>query len=111
MRMREAMREINQARGSEDLALNIGLHEGPCLAVVLDERQDYFGQIGQHRLARAGARRPDRDPGDAGDRRDAGGGEVDRGAQPIRRFGEKALKGVSEALTVYQIRDGFAAAA
>jgi class 3 adenylate cyclase len=44
MRMRGAMREINDARGSEDLALNIGLHEGPCLAVMLDERQDYFGQ-------------------------------------------------------------------
>jgi class 3 adenylate cyclase len=44
MKMRGAMREINEARGSEDLALNIGLHEGPCLAVMLDERQDYFGQ-------------------------------------------------------------------
>ena len=44
MKMRGAMREINVARGSEDLALNIGLHEGPCLAVMLDERQDYFGQ-------------------------------------------------------------------
>jgi class 3 adenylate cyclase len=44
MRMREAMRKINDSRGSEDLALNIGLHEGPCLAVMLDDRQDYFGQ-------------------------------------------------------------------
>jgi class 3 adenylate cyclase len=44
MKMRGAMRQINEARGSEDLALNIGLHEGPCLAVMLDERQDYFGQ-------------------------------------------------------------------
>ena len=44
MRMREAMRKINEQRGSEDLALNIGLHEGPCLAVMLDDRQDYFGQ-------------------------------------------------------------------
>ncbi|HZZ62862.1 MAG TPA: DUF5939 domain-containing protein [Roseiarcus sp.] len=44
MRMRAAMRRINEQRGSDDLALNIGLHEGPCLAVVLDERQDYFGQ-------------------------------------------------------------------
>ena len=44
MRMREAMREINEARGGEDLALNIGLHAGPCLAVMLDDRQDYFGQ-------------------------------------------------------------------
>ena len=29
---------------SEDLLLKIGIHEGPCLAVVLNERQDYFGQ-------------------------------------------------------------------
>ncbi|MBV8593748.1 MAG: adenylate/guanylate cyclase domain-containing protein [Caulobacteraceae bacterium] len=43
IRMREAMRKINEARGGEDLALNIGLHEGPCLAVMLDDRQDYFG--------------------------------------------------------------------
>ena len=43
MRMREAMRRINDERGGEDLALNIGLHEGPCLAVMLDDRQDYFG--------------------------------------------------------------------
>jgi len=44
MRMREEMRKINDSRGSEDLALNIGLHSGPCLAVMLDDRQDYFGQ-------------------------------------------------------------------
>jgi len=44
MNMRKAMRKINEQRGSEDLALNIGLHEGPCLAVMLDDRQDYFGQ-------------------------------------------------------------------
>jgi len=43
MAMRDAMRRINHERGSEDLALNIGLHAGPCLAVTLDDRQDYFG--------------------------------------------------------------------
>src|SRR3546814_15366794 len=42
--MREAMRELNEARGSEDLLLKIGIHEGPCIAVSLNERQDYFGQ-------------------------------------------------------------------
>jgi len=26
------------------LLLKIGIHEGPCLAVVLDKRQDYFGR-------------------------------------------------------------------
>ena len=35
---------LNEERGSEDLLLKIGIHEGPCLAVTLNERQDYFGQ-------------------------------------------------------------------
>jgi class 3 adenylate cyclase len=44
MRMRDAMRRLNEERGSEDLLLKIGIHEGPCIAVSLNERQDYFGQ-------------------------------------------------------------------
>lgn len=44
LRMRSAMRELNKTRGTEDLIVKIGLHEGPCLAVMLNERQDYFGQ-------------------------------------------------------------------
>jgi class 3 adenylate cyclase len=44
LRMREAMRRLNAERGREDLLLKIGIHEGPCLAVTLNDRQDYFGQ-------------------------------------------------------------------
>ena len=44
LRMREAMRELNDRRGHEDLLLKIGIHEGPCLAVTLNDRLDYFGQ-------------------------------------------------------------------
>jgi class 3 adenylate cyclase len=44
LRMREAMRHLNEERGREDLLLKIGIHEGPCLAVTLNDRQDYFGQ-------------------------------------------------------------------
>ncbi|HEX3884865.1 MAG TPA: adenylate/guanylate cyclase domain-containing protein [Stellaceae bacterium] len=44
LRMREAMQKLNAERGSEDLTLKIGIHEGPCLAVVLNDRQDFFGQ-------------------------------------------------------------------
>src|SRR3954464_12478146 len=44
LRMREAMRGLNRGRQREDLLLKIGIHEGPCLAVTLNERQDYFGQ-------------------------------------------------------------------
>ncbi|MFT4184128.1 MAG: adenylate/guanylate cyclase domain-containing protein [Rhizobium sp.] len=44
MRMREAMLGLNTERGNNDLLLKIGIHEGPCIAVSLNERQDYFGQ-------------------------------------------------------------------
>jgi class 3 adenylate cyclase len=44
LRMREAMHRLNGERGREDLLLKIGIHEGPCLAVVLNDHQDYFGQ-------------------------------------------------------------------
>ena len=44
LRIREAMARINAERGNEDLLLKIGIHEGPCLAVRLNNNQDYFGQ-------------------------------------------------------------------
>jgi class 3 adenylate cyclase len=44
LRMRDAMRSLNRERQRDDLLLKIGIHEGPCLAVVLNDRQDYFGQ-------------------------------------------------------------------
>jgi class 3 adenylate cyclase len=44
LRMRAAMDALNIERGTTDLVVKIGIHEGPCLAVMLNERQDYFGQ-------------------------------------------------------------------
>jgi class 3 adenylate cyclase len=44
LRMREAMHRLNQERKTEDLLLKIGIHEGPCLAVMENGRQDYFGR-------------------------------------------------------------------
>jgi class 3 adenylate cyclase len=44
LRMRQAMTDINAERHNEDLLLKIGIHEGPCLAVTLNNSQDYFGQ-------------------------------------------------------------------
>lgn len=44
LRMRTAMDRLNEQRGTRDLVVKIGIHEGPCLAVMLNERQDYFGQ-------------------------------------------------------------------
>jgi len=39
LRMRDSVRQIKN-----DLLIKIGIHEGPCLAVTLNERLDYFGQ-------------------------------------------------------------------
>jgi class 3 adenylate cyclase len=44
LRMREEMTRINAEHNNEDLLLKIGIHEGPCLAVSLNNNQDYFGQ-------------------------------------------------------------------
>jgi class 3 adenylate cyclase len=44
LRMREEMARINAEHNNEDLLLKIGIHEGPCLAVSLNNNQDYFGQ-------------------------------------------------------------------
>src|SRR6201747_1081095 len=44
LKMRAAMDTLNMERGREDLIIKVGIHEGPCLAVMLNERQDYFGQ-------------------------------------------------------------------
>src|SRR6201747_70089 len=44
LKMRAAMDKLNRERGKEDLIIKVGIHEGPCLAVMLNERQDYFGQ-------------------------------------------------------------------
>jgi class 3 adenylate cyclase len=42
--MHQAMTEFNRSNDRDDLILKIGLHEGPCLAVTLNDRLDYFGQ-------------------------------------------------------------------
>ena len=44
IRMREAMDDLGEQRHQKDLLLKMGIHEGPCLAVSLNDRQDYFGQ-------------------------------------------------------------------
>jgi len=111
LRMRAAMHEINQARGSEDLALNIGLHEGPCLAVVLDERQDYFGQSVNIASRVQGLADPSAILATRGivETPEVTSLLKERGCRTFSR--ESALRGVSEALTIYEIRDQPAAAA
>lgn len=101
--MHAAMALFNQAQNREELMVKIGLHDGPCLAVTLNERLDYFGQtvnIAARVQALAGpssifvtapvVERP-------GVRNLLG----ERHIQPQSRTAE--LKGISEAVTVFEI--------
>jgi class 3 adenylate cyclase len=105
MRMREAMRRINEARGSEDLALNIGMHVGPCLAVVLDDRQDYFGQTVNIAARVQGLAEP---TAVLATKSVVESGEVARlfDEQGYRATSKRlSLRGVSEAFEIYEIRE------
>jgi class 3 adenylate cyclase len=104
LRMRAAMRELNEAVGREDLALNIGLHEGPCLAVMLDERQDYFGQTVNVASRVQGLADPTAILATKPivDSVNVGRILADAGFTTTAR--QSSLRGVSEAVTVYEIR-------
>jgi class 3 adenylate cyclase len=43
LRMRDEISSVRNETQPEDLLLKIGIHEGPCLAVMLNDRLDYFG--------------------------------------------------------------------
>jgi class 3 adenylate cyclase len=44
LHMRDAIGDVGSGTRQQDLLLKIGIHEGPCLAVMLNDRLDYFGQ-------------------------------------------------------------------
>jgi class 3 adenylate cyclase len=103
LRMREAMGRLNDGRNGHDLLLKIGIHEGPCLAVVLNDRQDYFGTT-VNIAARV--------QGLADSRSILATGPVVRhpqalslletsGLSPVAQ--RRALRGIAEALAVYEI--------
>jgi class 3 adenylate cyclase len=103
LRMREEMARINAERQNQDLLLKIGIHEGPCLAVMLNESQDYFGQT-VNMAARVQGLASSRailatksvveDPKAAKIIRDSG-------VQPTMQ--RAALRGIADETTVYEI--------
>src|SRR6201991_1896119 len=104
LRMRAAMDELNKQRGTTDLIVKIGIHEGPCLAVMLNERQDYFGQTVniaalEHGLATEQAIDITGPVIDA----PAVAALLDKGAsKPIQK--QAALRGIADKIVVYEIR-------
>ena len=103
LRMREAMPGLEAGGARGGLLLKIGIHEGPCLAVTLNERQDYLGQtvnIAARVQGPASSRSifatgPEVEHLEAARLLEAGGFE------PVRQ--RHSLRGIAAALTVYEI--------
>jgi class 3 adenylate cyclase len=103
LRMREAMQVLNAERQGEDLMLKIGIHEGPCLAVTLNDRQDYFGQTVNiaARVQHLANSRAILATGSVVDNAQTAGLLATAGRQPLSR--RYALRGIADELTLYEI--------
>jgi class 3 adenylate cyclase len=103
LRMRDAMAGLNVEHQGEDLALKIGIHEGPCLAVSLNDRQDYFGQtvnIAARVQSRADSRAILATGSVIDDERTTGLLAI-AGLRPLS--GRYTLRGIADELTLYEI--------
>ncbi|ORW32769.1 adenylate cyclase [Mycobacterium paraense] len=103
LRMRAAMEKLNAERGKSDLIVKIGIHEGPCLAVMLNERQDYFGQT-VNIAARVQSLSTAQEIHITGPVIDAPGVAAileKEAIRPIQK--EAALRGIADKIVVYEI--------
>ncbi len=103
LRMRFAMKELNKKRGTEDLVVKIGIHEGPCLAVMLNERQDYFGQTVNiaARVQSLSTNQEIHITGPVVESPDVTALIERASIKPIRK--EAALRGIADKMVVYEI--------
>jgi class 3 adenylate cyclase len=103
LRMREAMRALKDERHGEDLLLKIGIHEGPCLAVTLNDRQDYFGQTVNiaARVQNLAESRTIFATGPVVDHPQAASVLAAGGVRPVPR--QRALRGVGNGLAIYEL--------
>ena len=103
LKMRAAMDKLNDERGSRDLIVKIGIHEGPCLAVMLNERQDYFGQT-VNIAARVQSLSTSKEIHITGPVIDAPGVATileKEAIKPIQK--QAALRGIADKMVVYEI--------
>jgi class 3 adenylate cyclase len=103
LRMREAMGRLNDGRNGHDLLLKIGIHEGPCLAVVLNDRQDYFGTTVNiaSRVQGLADSRSILATGPVVKHPQASSLLATSGLSPVAQ--QRALRGIAEELAVYEI--------
>jgi class 3 adenylate cyclase len=103
LKMREAMRRLNTERGGEDLLLKIGIHEGPCLAVVLNDRQDFFGSTVNiaARVQGLANSRAIYATGPVVENAQTTSLLAEKGLAPVAR--QRALRGIADEYAVYEI--------
>jgi class 3 adenylate cyclase len=103
LRMRDAMSRLNAERGRDDLLLKIGIHEGPCLAVMLNDRQDYFGQTVNiaSRVQHLASSQAIYATSAVTDNRPTMRLLEETGVSPVRQ--SRTLRGVGDGLAVYEI--------
>src|SRR5215470_16339553 len=103
LRMREAMGRLNDGHNGHDLLLKIGIHEGPCLAVVLNDRQDYFGTTVNiaSRVQGLADSRSILATGPVVEHPQASSLLATNGLSPVAQ--RRALRGIAEELAVYEI--------
>jgi class 3 adenylate cyclase len=104
LRMRDAMRRLNEERQrDDDLLLKIGIHEGPCLAVMLNERQDYFGQTVNiaSRVQHLASSQAIYATGAVVDHEATAQLLAKAGVSPVPR--RRTLRGIGDSLAVYEI--------
>ncbi len=102
--MRDAMTRFNGETAADDLLIKIGIHAGPCLAVMLNERLDYFGStvnIAARVQGLAGAQGVlTTDPVVA-----HAGVQAILAARGLEAAPQRAqLKGIADEVTVYEVR-------
>ena len=83
--------------------LKIGIHEGPCLAVTLNERQDYFGQTVNiaARVQGLALSRSIFATGSVVEHMEVAQLLASIGAEPVRQH--HSLRGIAATLAVYEI--------
>ena len=103
IRVREAMVGLGEERQHPNLLLKIGIHEGPCLAVTLNDRQDYFGQTVNiaSRVQGLAASRSIVATGQVVENPQASALLETNGLKPTLR--RMALRGITDEMSVYEI--------
>ncbi len=103
LQMRAAMDRFNAAHGREELVVKIGVHEGPCLAVVSNERLDYFGQTVNIAARVQGVAASHRICTTAAVVKDPAVARILEGEKLLPTQRAAKLKGISDDVTIYEI--------